>query len=67
MKLIDELFKKYTLNEEALINYGFSFNNGIYSYNKLLNNNSFELQLLINNKILTGKLIDISYNNSNKK
>ena len=66
MKLIDELFKKYTFNEEALINYGFSFNNGIYSYNKLLNNNSFELQLLINNKILTGKLIDLVFNDEYK-
>ena len=42
MKLIDELFKRYKLNEESLINYGFSFNNGIYSYNKLIHNNSFK-------------------------
>lgn len=62
MKLIDELFKKYTLKEETLIDYGFSFNNGIYTYNKLIYNGSFELQLLISNNKLDGKLIDKDFN-----
>lgn len=62
MKLIDEIFKKYTLKEETLINYGFVFNNGIYSYNKLIYNNDFELKLTIINKEINGKLIDKDFN-----
>lgn len=62
MKLIDELFKKYKLKEEKLIEYGFVFNDGIYSFNKLINNDEFELIINIENKVIDGKLIDKDFN-----
>ena len=62
MKLIDELFKKYKLKEEKLIEYGFIFNDGIYSYNILIHNNEFELIINIKNKRVDGKLIDKDFN-----
>ena len=45
MKLIDEVFKKYKLKEDNLIDYGFTYKDGIYSFNKLIHNDSFELQI----------------------
>ena len=62
MKLIDELFKKYKLKEEKLIEYGFIFNDGIYSYNVLIHNNEFELIINIKDKRVDGKLIDKDFN-----
>lgn len=62
MRLINEIFKKYTLKEETLIKYGFILNNNVYSYNKNIHNNSFELQITITNKIIEGNLIDKDFN-----
>ena len=62
MKLVEILFKKYKLKEEKLIEYGFVLNDGIYSYNKLIHNDSFELQISIKNNIIDGKLIDKDFN-----
>ena len=62
MRLIEEIFKKYTLKEETLINYGFMFDNGVYYYNKLIHNNAFELQITITDKVIDGKLIDKDFN-----
>ena len=62
MKLVDELFKKYKLIEANLINYGFIFNDGIYSYNKSIHNNAFELKITIINNVIDGKLIDNDFN-----
>ena len=62
MKLINNLFKKYRIKEEKLIEYGFIFNAGIYSYNKLIHNDEFELSINIKNNIIDGKLIDKDFN-----
>ena len=62
MKLIYELFKKYKLKEDKLIEYGFVYNDGIYSYNKLIHNDEFELIINIKNKMIYGKLIDKDFN-----
>ena len=67
MKLIYDLFKKYKLIEEKLIEYGFVFNNSIYSYNKLIHNNEFELIITIKNKTIDGKLIDKDFNEEYKQ
>ena len=67
MKLIEEIFKKYKLKEESLLNYGFIFNNGIYSYNKLIYNNTFELRLTIINKITRMNRIITNKSKSNSK
>ena len=66
MKLIDELLKKYKLKEENLISYGFIYNDGIYSYNKLIHNNEFELIIRIKNKMITGCIIDKDFNEEYK-
>ena len=62
MKLIDEIFKKYKLKEGNLIDYGFVFSEGVYSYNKLIHNDAFELQITILNKNIDAKLIDKDFN-----
>jgi len=62
MKLINDLFKKYKLKEENLIKYGFRYNDGIYSYDKLIYNNEFKLIINIENKIIDGKLMDLDFN-----
>ena len=66
MKLIDELLKKYKLKEENLISYGFIYNDDIYSYNKLIHNNEFELIIRIKNKMITGCIIDKDFNEEYK-
>ena len=62
MKLTDEIFKKYDLVEESLIPYGFSYQDGFYSFKKLIYNNQFELVLTIKEKAIDAKLIDIDFN-----
>ena len=62
MKLIDELFKKYDLVESSLIPYGFDYQDGIYSYKRLIHNNQFELLVTVNNKKMEGILIDKDFN-----
>ena len=66
MKLIDEVFKKYKLKEDNLINYGFIYNDGIYSFNKLIHENSFKLQISIKDKKIHAKLIDLDFNEEYK-
>ena len=62
MKLIDELFKKYKLKEESLIPFGFKYINGVYTFNQKIHNDSFELQLIIDNGRLEGSLVDLDFN-----
>ena len=66
MKLIDEVFKKYKLIEDNLIDYGFTYMDGIYSFNKLIHENSFELQISIKDKKINAKLIDLDFNEEYK-
>ena len=67
MKLVDELFKRYILIEDTLIKYGFTNNDNIYSYNKLIHNNEFELKVIIKDNIITAKLIDKEFNDEYTK
>ena len=62
MKLIDELFKKYKLKKDSLISYGFILDNNVYKYTKTIHNGSFELDLIVKDNILNGKLIDTDFN-----
>lgn len=62
MKLVDELFKRYILIDDTLIKYGFIKKDNIYSYNKPIHDNEFELQISIKNKIINAKLIDKEFN-----
>ena len=47
MKLVDELFIKYTLVEDRLLPYGFRKDGDSNFYNHLNHNNEFELQVSI--------------------
>ena len=62
MKLIDELFKKYKLKKDSLIPYCFILDNNAYKYTKTIHNGSFELDLIVKDNILNGKLIDTDFN-----
>ncbi|MCR5232226.1 MAG: hypothetical protein K6B64_06235, partial [Acholeplasmatales bacterium] len=62
MKLIDELFKNYKLKKDSLISYGFILDNNVYKYTKTIHNGSFELDLIVKDNILNGKLIDTDFN-----
>ena len=62
MKIVDELFKKYDLIEEALISYGFSYQDGFYTYKKHIHNNQFELIVTVKESKLDGELIDVDFN-----
>ena len=66
MKLAFELFKNYNLIENNLINYGFIKGNNEYIYKKNIHNNDFELNVIIKDKIIDSKLIDLSFNEEYK-
>jgi len=61
MKLIDKIFNRSKLIEEKLIPFGFKLENNIYYYNKFIND-SFELQIIIKDNIIDGKLMDLDFN-----
>ena len=50
MKLVNEVFDRYKVNENKLNTYGFSFVNDGFLYKKKLPNNDFELVVEIKNK-----------------
>ena len=62
MNLIDELFRRYVLIEDSLLPFGFIKNNNVYSYNKLIHNNDFELQVSVIDDKISAKLIDKEFN-----
>ncbi|MBR0189235.1 MAG: hypothetical protein IJQ23_02485 [Clostridia bacterium] len=62
MKLVDELFIKYTLVEDMLSPYGFRKDGDSYFYNHLIHNNEFELQVTIKNQKIDAKLIEKEFN-----
>lgn len=63
MKLADELFKKYTLIEEAnLIPYGFCKKGASYFYHRLIHNEEFDFQITVNDQKLEARLIEQDFN-----
>lgn len=67
MKLVNEVFNRYKVNENKLNTYGFSFVNDGFLYKKKLPNNDFELVVEIKNKKINAKLIDINFNDEFKQ
>lgn len=67
MKLVNEVFDRYKVNENKLNTYGFSFVNDGFLYKKKLPNNDFELVVEIKNKKINAKLIDINFNDEFKQ
>ena len=66
MKLTIELFKRYILIENKLLDYGFLLDNDSYIYKKNIHNNEFELVVSVKDKIIDSKLIDLSFNDEYK-
>ena len=62
MKLIEEIFQKFFVIEENLIPYGFKKDNNKYYYSKLIHNNDFLLEVVIEDNKIDGKLIDKEFN-----
>lgn len=57
----EELFNKYIVNTDKLINYGFKFEDNKYIYEVLFMDNSFKAIIQIDNTIVKGKVIDLSF------
>lgn len=56
--LSDRLKNRVIINSD-LIKYGFAKQKGIFSYSKKICNNQFEMVILVENKKMTSKLIDL--------
>lgn len=61
LRLIDELFEKYQIEEKQLIKHGFINIDDSYIYNAKIHNNEFELRLIFKNNKLDGSLIELSF------
>ena len=60
MNIEDEIFKKYKLDEDKILLYGFKKENDIYKYFKLFMNDAFRAEIYIDkNGKVTGKVIEI--------
>ncbi len=58
--LEDEVFKKRKLNKDKLIPYGFTLENNIYKYSKLIMDDIFRVDITINSKgNIIGKVYDL--------
>lgn len=57
----EELFNKYVVNTDKLIDYGFKLENNKYIYEILFMDNSFKAIIEIDNNIVKGKVIDLSF------
>ena len=62
MKLVDNIFKKYILDETKLLPYGFTKIGNLYSFTKSIHKNKFELKVLIENGIISARLMDKEFN-----
>lgn len=60
MKLVDELFQNYTVNEATLLDYGFIATESGYKYHQQLHQGEFELQITINHQKITANLIEVA-------
>ena len=58
MTLEEEIFKKSEFVNSKLIEYGFKKENKLYTYSKNILNDSFQVNIIINNNKLSGKIMD---------
>ena len=61
MEIENNIVKRYVPNYDSLIKYGFIKKENTYKYNKNLIDN-FEVRITISNDKLTGKIIDLDFN-----
>lgn len=63
MNIEDNIFKRTFVSFDKLILYGFINKNDSYYYSKNILDNNFQVQIIINDKgILSGKIIDLKFN-----
>ncbi|MCD8028911.1 MAG: hypothetical protein LUF02_09715 [Erysipelotrichaceae bacterium] len=55
-------FERYKVIEEALIPYGFTKKGDIYYYSVNILNDTFRVEITIENNKLTGKIIERAFN-----
>ena len=62
MTIEEELFRKTKINLEKISKYGFKKHNFLYKYSKKIMNNTFRVDIEINNNgIVKGKVYDVSF------
>lgn len=59
MRLLEELFRRYQLDENRLIPYGFSYSDRIYSYERSIRDGAFVLKVEIKNQTIRARLIEV--------
>ena len=62
MKLAKELFLKHTAAEDTLIPYGFQKKGDSFYYSRLIHNEEFDLQVVVKNRQIDAKLIEVVFN-----
>lgn len=61
MKLIDELFKRYKIEEDLLPEFGFKVADGTFYYTKTVANGAFNLIITVKDKKISGEVIDTDF------
>ncbi|MBO7673114.1 hypothetical protein J6S88_06890, partial [bacterium] len=63
MTIENEIFKRYSVNFEKLVKYGFQKIKDEYSYEKLFHNDEFRAEIIITKSgVVHGKVIEIESN-----
>ena len=58
----NNIFNKCILKEKLLLNYGFKRNDDKYYYSKNILNETFRIDIIVENNKLEGKIYDLSFN-----
>ena len=62
MNIEDSIFKRYEIDINKLVSFGFIKDNDTYTYTKVFMDNTFKAVITINNNKVLGKVIDIDSN-----
>lgn len=62
MRRLDQEFKNFKIIYNSLLDYGFTKNKNIYTYQEFILNNEFKVVVEINNDIAISKLIEVAFN-----
>ncbi len=62
MRRLDQEFKNFRIIYNSLLDYGFTKNKNIYTYQEFILNNEFKVVVEINNDIAISKLIEVAFN-----
>jgi predicted DNA-binding protein (MmcQ/YjbR family) len=63
MNFEENIFKRCSVNFSKLLAYGFKKENDCYFYSKIILNNTFRVDIMVNSQgLLSGKVIDLAFN-----